>query len=450
MEKRTILLFTDDKKEEVNLVNYFRASDRTIKVAREMADLRHYVKNTVIELVLIDSSMERFLNETLKILETVKIKFICLIDDKKNKNILSQIPEDCQISKPYSFKTLVEMISAKSSVPVQYNPEEAAFYLEEAQYMKVKIEDVMKQQTSHFDVYVKINDKKYVKIIKIGQKISSDTLKNIANKGVNLVYANREDYSKYLDILTKSAVNIKTVASIPKEKKIKFLSQTSSLIQDQIIADGVSKELFYQSKQVLDSSIEVATQDDNVFNMLSLLHEIDEATYRHSLAMSIYSVLIAKQFSWENEVNYFKISLGALFADIGLKGIDPKILQKANSFLNKEEASEYCKHPLIGSEIMRACPDIFQDVLDIIEQHHENNDGTGYPRKLNRNNIHPMAKIVRVAHEFAEMALKTEHNPNPDPPQVILQRLLTSGTKKLESSNIFALAQAHNIKINQI
>lgn len=439
--KKTILIFTENRKEETNLVNYFRASDYNIKVAKEMNDFRHYTGRNILSFVLVDESVEKYAKEILKVLETIKVEY--LFTGENPSPIFKNF-----VKKPFSLQSLSSLIEEKTDIKFSFDSKKVEALLEASKYVPIKIDDIYNLPKAPYDLFVKINEDKYVRIAKEGSGFAKTTLNNIISKGVHIIYASKDQYNKYLNMLTNTAMNMKEI-NVSKETKLNFLSKTSALIMDHIYNEGISKEMFFGSKQVLDSAMEIAMEDDNMFNMLNLLNDIDQDLYKHSLAMSIYSVLIAKNLDWEAEGTIFKLSLGALFADIGIRGIDPEILKKANTWLSEEESKEYEKHPLLGAEIMRNSVDS-QDILDIVAQHHENLDGTGYPKKLTRYAIHPMAKIVRVAHEFCEQALKTESNPSPESPVSIIKRLYISCGKKLDLTLIEALAKAHGMTKSEI
>lgn len=81
--------------------------------------------------------------------------------------------------------------------------------------------------------------------------------------------------------------------------------------------------------------------------------------------------------------------------DIGKVGISADILGKRGEFTDQEEI-EYRQHPVIGYRILN----IFDSTLNLAEGvycHHENWDGTGYPRGLKGEEIPLIARIITVA-----------------------------------------------------
>ena len=107
----------------------------------------------------------------------------------------------------------------------------------------------------------------------------------------------------------------------------------------------------------------------------------DTYTRGHSDRVSEYSVLIGKYMGLSDD-DLRVLQLGGLFHDIGKIGVPDVILQK-DSKLTDDEYSQIKQHPNIGVHILSNAS-IFNDILPIVEHHHEKYDGTGYPRKISR------------------------------------------------------------------
>ncbi len=95
------------------------------------------------------------------------------------------------------------------------------------------------------------------------------------------------------------------------------------------------------------------------------------------------------------------LRVGGLFHDIGKIGVPDAILQK-NGRLDDDEYSQIKQHPNIGVHILSHAK-IFQNILPIVEHHHEKFDGTGYPSRLAGNDIPYLARIASVADSFDAM-----------------------------------------------
>ena len=123
----------------------------------------------------------------------------------------------------------------------------------------------------------------------------------------------------------------------------------------------------------------------------------DSYTRGHSDRVSEYSVLLGKHLNLpEDTLNTLRI--GGLFHDIGKIGVPDSILQK-ESRLTDDEYSEIKNHPSIGAHILSTAT-IFHDIIPIVKHHHEKYDGTGYPGRLQGEDIPYLARIAAVADSF--------------------------------------------------
>ena len=93
--------------------------------------------------------------------------------------------------------------------------------------------------------------------------------------------------------------------------------------------------------------------------------------------------------------------LSGIIHDVGKIGIEDKILRKAAA-LTDEEYEIMKQHPTKGEHILEAVPLLKEKAGDGL-MHHENVDGSGYPRGLKGDEIPLFGRIVSVADAFDAM-----------------------------------------------
>ncbi len=127
----------------------------------------------------------------------------------------------------------------------------------------------------------------------------------------------------------------------------------------------------------------------------------------HVNRVGSYSVAIYDSWAKTNDVeetdrihNRDILRMAAMLHDVGKTGISDVILKKPAS-LSPEERKIMQNHCIIGAEVLRNCESPFDEMAkDIALCHHENWDGTGYPRGLEGNKIPFMARITAIADVF--------------------------------------------------
>ncbi len=137
-----------------------------------------------------------------------------------------------------------------------------------------------------------------------------------------------------------------------------------------------------------------------VGSLAQALDARDAYTAGHSRRVSEYSCAIAKAMNLPAQ-DLETIRVGALLHDLGKIGISDLVLQKPGR-LTPEENELIRQHPLIGKRILESVQGL-EAYLDIVELHHENLDGTGYPRGLKGEETPLHARIVKVADAYDAM-----------------------------------------------
>jgi HD-GYP domain-containing protein (c-di-GMP phosphodiesterase class II) len=134
----------------------------------------------------------------------------------------------------------------------------------------------------------------------------------------------------------------------------------------------------------------------------------DRYTAGHSLRVADYAYDIARELEL-GEQHTENIRLAAWLHDIGKIGIPDAVLLKPGP-LTAEEFGLVQLHPQIGRRILERAPG-FEALLDAVELHHENYDGSGYPYGLAGENIHFGARLIRVADAFDAMTSHRSYRP---------------------------------------
>ncbi len=140
-------------------------------------------------------------------------------------------------------------------------------------------------------------------------------------------------------------------------------------------------------KEVLYSVADMLTQSYNP------LHHKGTVKSKVLLAVSL-----AKRFDLpKDEIDKLKIAM--LLYDIGNLMLPQELLQKTTP-LTEEERNHIKEHPIIAAREILQPISYIQDILPIIEHHHENWDGSGYPSKIAKEQIPMTSQIILIVDAY--------------------------------------------------
>jgi putative nucleotidyltransferase with HDIG domain len=145
-----------------------------------------------------------------------------------------------------------------------------------------------------------------------------------------------------------------------------------------------------------------------VETMAQALDARDPYTAGHSLRVAEFSHTLARAMGLPEE-DAEMIRVAAQLHDIGKIGIPDAVLQKPG-LLTPEEYGLIKLHPQIGRKILEKVGR-FEGLLSVVELHHENHDGSGYPYGLAGQAVPIDARIVHVADSFDAMTTTRSYRP---------------------------------------
>lgn len=137
----------------------------------------------------------------------------------------------------------------------------------------------------------------------------------------------------------------------------------------------------------------------NKYALLSLcrIKKKDEFTFSHSISVGAMLMSFSRAFNLKPD-DMQLVGIGGMLHDVGKTMVPDRILNKAGSLTNDEFATMKM-HVHFGQSIVSDMPGISQTSLDVVAQHHERYDGSGYPLKLKGDAMSiygQMASIVDV------------------------------------------------------
>ncbi|MCL6602717.1 MAG: HD-GYP domain-containing protein [Paenibacillus sp.] len=171
---------------------------------------------------------------------------------------------------------------------------------------------------------------------------------------------------------------------------------------ESLYLEALTKGRFNQTMvdDVLQPLLGSLDKQKDVVTLLLLLDREDNYTYNHSLQVGMLSYYIASWLGYTKKECY-DISRAGYLIDIGKCQVSPELLNKPGK-LTAAEFNEVKRHTTYGYEIIRSSMDDRNTAL-VALQHHEREDGSGYPDNLTKTEIHPYAQIAAIADVYSAM-----------------------------------------------
>lgn len=204
-------------------------------------------------------------------------------------------------------------------------------------------------------------------------------------------------------------------------ERIQFITKT-----DVTLLYFSTQPIFHYISSIVRELIDIA----------SSVEEKDIYTHGHSQRVKDYAIKIGNKMRLSKE-KIENIGFAALFHDLGKLNVPDEILNKQGR-LSDEEFSLIKSHPAWGAEMVTKT--YFKNISEIILQHHERIDGSGYPKGLKDSETMLEAKIIAVADSYDAMTSKRSYR-DALAPKVAVEELLSLKGKLYDSAVVDALVE---------
>lgn len=155
----------------------------------------------------------------------------------------------------------------------------------------------------------------------------------------------------------------------------------------------------------------VLSEDKSLSKAMNDLKKYSAETYYHSFRVAMYAAYLANILSIDR-LMVVELVKGALVHDIGKLKVSYDLLNYNGKF-NSEQRNKIRQHPLYGIDYFNENEiKISSSIHDIVLQHHEYCDGTGYPYGLCMKDLNDFSQIVTICDVFEAYTSKRIYHPN--------------------------------------
>ena len=226
----------------------------------------------------------------------------------------------------------------------------------------------------------------------------------------------------YIDLARTKVVNLTISApapsSFPRDKRNtlnkediaaaqntrKATSKLMKTFMDEI-RFGQSLELELVKAPVAECVVSI-TRNPDVMMFMTRMRSKDGYVSQHAFNVCIYSIIMGRLLGLD-AAQLHNLGTCGLLCDIGMLSVPDHILNKPGN-LTEEETAIVQAHTMTGRDMLMTARNVFDGTVDVAFGHHENLDGSGYPRGLQGHQLNANCKIVSIVDKYEAIT-----NPRP-------------------------------------
>lgn len=269
------------------------------------------------------------------------------------------------------------------------------------EFTKIKLREFISAKHILFDVYIRLGENKYLKILHAGDTFLKERIDKYQKNKVEDLYFKESDRRRYVRFCNAMSDKMMGNEKVEMKSKVSLIKNASEKYIEEVYTHGLRPSILNEGKEVCDSVYNMIEKEKDLYTLLREYQDFDPSAYSHAFLVTLFASMTLKQFEWESKVMTKTLALACLLHDIGKVKMPMELIAKRPADMTAEELEIYKMHPEYGIEILSLHNSIPPSVRQIVYQHHECSNGQGFPRGIKDPKIFTLAKIVHLCDEFA-------------------------------------------------
>lgn len=252
-----------------------------------------------------------------------------------------------------------------------------------------------------------------------GSRPEPQQFQELQEAGVEQLYVRNDDFYNFSNGLLESIEAILQQESIPQSEKFAALQLAVAVEVEQTLRLVDCSKFRALAEKIGHDLVGLLAGGEILPRELFRIARHDFNTFTHVTNVASYSVILAQRMGISDHCQLKRIATAAILHDVGKRFIPSTILTKPGR-LDAEEREIIETHPLRGYEELCERTEFEFGQLMMIYQHHERVDGTGYPVRILKEEIHPWARMLAVVDVFDAMTARRPYR-RPATPEYVLE-----------------------------
>lgn len=220
--------------------------------------------------------------------------------------------------------------------------------------------------------------------------------------GARCIYIRMADHARFREQVESALAQLVDDPGRALSEKSALVYETSLELMNELLTAPDLSAHARRLENVARSVATVVLSDPRAFGHLFATSHHDFYTATHCVNVGTWMVPLAWALGCRDRQELADVCQAGLLHDYGKVSVPADLLNKPGC-LSEEEWRQIKRHPLLGWERLAAQESIPDLARKVCRQHHEREDGSGYPDGLTGAKIDPVSKMCAVVDSFDAM-----------------------------------------------
>ena len=279
--------------------------------------------------------------------------------------------------------------------------------VDDPNYCRIKTILLTKVGQLQAGVYVQLSKTHYVKLFRDGDVFDQkDYARYMTEKKLEYFYLKIDETAEFVSKIKLRLLELLSADMMTTSSVHEISQAVHESVQELLSHIGPTPDIQDLVKANIQLSMKAIGRNPKLANVVKALTR-DPKKYisSHSIFVAELACSLAKVMDWNSDTTFHKLNLAAFLHDMALRSQNlaeikdmAELLRKKATFTS-EELKAYQMHTVAGSDLALQFNELPPEVDTIITQHHEQPDGSGFPRGLTHTHISPLSSLFIVSHD---------------------------------------------------
>ena len=269
----------------------------------------------------------------------------------------------------------------------------------ETDFLPVRVNTLRGDIKIPFDIYIKVAGK-YIHYCRAGDSFEGARLNRLKAKKLKELFIRPEDMPPYEQYLEQS------IEAAFDSNSDKFLEVRAEVIQgfqenaaEQFMEQPASEAAYNHVRSAVSRFVKFLGDTPNALQAILKIENTNASITHHSVNVATIAIFMTMNTEHRNSPQLPTLALGALLHDIDHMSSGVEITKPLKQ-MSKEELANYKEHPMRGAQKLQSVTFPDQLVMNIILQHEEACDGSGFPKGMIEKEIDPLVFYASAANAY--------------------------------------------------
>jgi hypothetical protein len=299
-----------------------------------------------------------------------------------------------------SFSDLIKPLNLSPVGVLEKLQKRATQRSEHAGYVAVPIIDFANSAHYPFDVFVEDGSHELRLFATSGTSVEPEYLAHVLDK-TSWLFVSEKTIQQTRESLRNTQSTFMDMAAFPISWKTAEVLFNAKVLLNEMRKSGLSDTLVEHTHFMLSDVFHLVSQITQASKLSQFITQAKNCD--KTIACTTLSILMCRSLKFEKNAIVEILGLASLFQDISLFNSPYGNLYDVEpTDLSAEAYAYYLHHPNTSADLVAQNTSIPDVTLQVMRQHHERKDRTGYPNRVGGMQLHPMAEVLSLINAYLD------------------------------------------------